>query len=295
MAAKRTDPAQRSFASLGSEATPEGIPASYYSGDKPNPALNMFVTQHLKERPYDPAHDDYSTLPLLRSSKTNRSTKIFNMHAYWSKKPHSSIREYVIHYTKPGDLVLDSFCGSGGTILVAAMMGRNGVGIDLSPAATFLSSGLCTPPPQHDFEKSFKSIMQSLRRDYGWIYQYPFKRMMLPIHFGISSMKFKCVKCLGISSFYRCSAQKEEPCCPFCDEEIKTRQEKLGYQLDEWHLYVRQGEHQVVVVDGRQSEFEVSIQARIQKELKQHPPPRFDFPAQGRTSSSSGPRDSHTN
>lgn len=41
------------------------------------------------------------------------------MHTYWSKKPHDAIRQYIRHYIKPSDLVLDPFCGFGGTALAA--------------------------------------------------------------------------------------------------------------------------------------------------------------------------------
>jgi len=46
------------------------------------------------------------------------------MHVYWSKKPHGAIRQYILHYTQPGDIMLDPFCGSGGTALVALMEER---------------------------------------------------------------------------------------------------------------------------------------------------------------------------
>jgi len=45
---------------------------------------------------------------------TTKATAIYNMHVYWSKKPHDAIQQYICHYTKPGDIVLDPFCGSGG-------------------------------------------------------------------------------------------------------------------------------------------------------------------------------------
>ena len=35
------------------------MPEGYYAGDKPNPNLRAFVEQHIKDRPYAPATDDY--------------------------------------------------------------------------------------------------------------------------------------------------------------------------------------------------------------------------------------------
>ena len=259
------------------------MPEGYYSGDKPNPNLRAFVEQHAKKTPYDQEKDDYECNPLLQSSKVKRSTKLFNMHTYWSKKPHESIEAFVSHYTKQGDLVLDPFCGSGGTLLVSSLNGCHAVGIDLSPAATFFSSVLCNPPSIREFYAAFNDILLRLRRNFGWIYEYPYHKKLWPIHFGISSMRFRCIKCLTISSLYRCGGDEGGAHCPSCKERIKTNQEKFGYQLDEWHLKKGHGDHQVVNIDGEVSEFESDIQKRIQESLKVHVPPSHQFPPTGRT------------
>ena len=93
------------------------MPEGYYSGDKPNPTLRAFVEQHLKESPFDPTKDKYDVPAFGKPIEATKATAIYNMHTYWSKKRHDAIREYIVHYTKPGDLVLDPFCGSGGTAL----------------------------------------------------------------------------------------------------------------------------------------------------------------------------------
>ena len=91
------------------------LPEGYYSGDKPNPNLRTIVEAHLHERPYDPETDHYKAAAFSQPINTTKATAIYNMHTYWSKKPHDAIRQYIRHYTRPGDLVLDPFCGSGGT------------------------------------------------------------------------------------------------------------------------------------------------------------------------------------
>jgi len=40
------------------------MPEGYYSGDKPNHNLPIFVEQHIKEQPYDLETDDYDIRPL---------------------------------------------------------------------------------------------------------------------------------------------------------------------------------------------------------------------------------------
>ena len=95
------------------------MPEGYYSSG-PNPNLHRFVEEHAT--PYDPETDDYDVPPFDRPITTTKATAIYNMHTYWSKKPHDAIRQYIRHYTQPGDLVLDPMCGSGGTALAAAKL-----------------------------------------------------------------------------------------------------------------------------------------------------------------------------
>src|SRR5262249_20142184 len=140
MTKKRPDPGQRTFDSLRSAPK---IPDGYYSGDKPNPNLRAFVERNAT--PYDPDRDAYHVRAFNRPIETTKATAIYNMHVYWSKKPHTAIRQYIQHYTKPGDLVLDPFCGSGGTALAALLDGRKAIAIDRSPAATFITKNHCTP------------------------------------------------------------------------------------------------------------------------------------------------------
>jgi DNA modification methylase len=134
MPKKKPSNSQGTFEALRST---KAIPAGYYSGDKHNPNLRSFVEQ--KCTLYDPATDDYNITAFNQPIETTKATAIYNMHVYWSKKPHQAIRQYIRHYTKPGDIVLDPFCGSGGTAVSALLDGRKAVAIDRRPAATFIT------------------------------------------------------------------------------------------------------------------------------------------------------------
>jgi DNA modification methylase len=48
-------------------------------------------------------------------------------------KPIAMVADALLDSTKPDDVVLDPFCGSGATILAAERVGRRGVGIELDP------------------------------------------------------------------------------------------------------------------------------------------------------------------
>ena len=54
----------------------------------------------------------------------------------WS--PYSP-RNIILRYSKPGDLILDPFVGSGTTMVESKLLGRNGIGIDINPDAVNLT------------------------------------------------------------------------------------------------------------------------------------------------------------
>jgi DNA modification methylase len=58
----------------------------------------------------------------------------------WAAKYVAEIaREHLTRFSSPGSLVIDPFCGSGTTLVEAALMGRRAIGFDISPVATLIS------------------------------------------------------------------------------------------------------------------------------------------------------------
>ena len=76
----------------------------------PNPFLRDFVRHHGKE--CDP-QTKYSREPFAADVSEGKNNPIYNAHSYHTKVPHKAIMRYVLHYTEPGDLVFDGFCGTG--------------------------------------------------------------------------------------------------------------------------------------------------------------------------------------
>lgn len=64
---------------------------------------------------------------------------IYAMHKYWSKKPYNLVADYIERFSSPGDIVLDSFCGSGVTVVESVRLGRRAIGIDINPVAIFIT------------------------------------------------------------------------------------------------------------------------------------------------------------
>jgi DNA modification methylase len=227
-------PTQTSF--LKKRPIPQ-MPKGYYSGDQPNPNLRRFVEEHATT--YDPASDDYHVPPFDKPIKTTKATAIYNMHTYWSKKPHDAIRQYIRHYTQPGDIVLDPFCGSGGTALAALMEGRTAIAIDRSPAATFITKNYCTPVDVDELQTAFEELKAKVKSEMDWLYETRCDRCdgRATTAYTVYSYVFQCNRCLNKVPLFDCveaagQTQSGKPkkisACPYCHanghtEEISVR------------------------------------------------------------------------
>ena len=63
--------------------------------------------------------------------------------SYPTQKPIELVKRCIAACTKPGDTVLDPFCGSGTTGVAALLLGRRFIGIDASPEALKLAEKRC--------------------------------------------------------------------------------------------------------------------------------------------------------
>ena len=70
-----------------------------------------------------------------------KGSVFYRAHSYHTKVPVEGLVQLINHYTDPGDVVLDPFCGSGQTGVAAVLTGRRAVLSDLSPAAVHIARG----------------------------------------------------------------------------------------------------------------------------------------------------------
>ena len=134
----------------------------------PNPFLAEFLRKYAKL--YDPSKNTHYVASFIGDVVESRKNKIYNAHAYHTKIPPQAILKYIEHYTEPGDLVFDGFCGSGMTGVAAAMASRRAVLLDLSPIATLIAYNYNT-----NFEENYGEIaaemLLEVEKECEWMYE----------------------------------------------------------------------------------------------------------------------------
>jgi 16S rRNA G966 N2-methylase RsmD len=79
-------------------------------------------------------------------------------HKYWGRRPWYVVRGLIQENTNEGDLVLDSFCGSGTTVIEALATGRRAIGVDLNPMACFITRVTAAYADVEAFSDAFERL-----------------------------------------------------------------------------------------------------------------------------------------
>jgi 16S rRNA G966 N2-methylase RsmD len=66
----------------------------------------------------------------------------YGVHPYFTRRPHNVVRQYILHYSREHDCVLDPFGGSGVTAIEAYLENRRGIQNDINPLANFIAGGI---------------------------------------------------------------------------------------------------------------------------------------------------------
>ncbi|MEJ1381263.1 MAG: DNA methyltransferase [Candidatus Sedimenticola sp. (ex Thyasira tokunagai)] len=225
----------------------------------PNPWLRDFVEHYGKA--YDP-EVKYSREPLAIDVSVGKTDQIYKAHSYHTKVPHLAIIPSILHYTQPGDIVLDGFAGSGMTGVAAQWCGsapakyrhelemawkkeghpapkwgaRRAILNDLSPAATFIGANYNLPFDVEAFAKAGKKLLKEVEQEIGWMYEtlHMDGKTKARIEYTVWSQIYSCPECTGEVNFTTEALDKETKrikeafACPHCGAELtKQRLERL--------------------------------------------------------------------
>jgi len=100
-------------------------------------------------------------------------TPIYRMHRYFARRPHNVISALIEHYSRPGDTILDPFCGGGTTVVEGLRLKRKVIGVDLNPMAIFITRCEVMNLDPEDVETSLEWIAETTREEINALYQTP--------------------------------------------------------------------------------------------------------------------------
>lgn len=220
----------------------------------PNPFLGEFVRCYGK--PYD-AKEKYFREPLAIDVSVGKTDPIYKAHSYHTKVPHLAIVPSILHYTEPGDLVLDGFAGSGMTGVAAHWCesaplayrheletdwkrqgkhlptwgARRVILNDLSPAATFIEANYNLPCNPETLMAEAGRLQRAIEAETSWMYEtlHSDGKTVGSINFMVWSEVFTCPQCAGEIIFTEAALDDEDNevskifSCKHCGAELTKR------------------------------------------------------------------------
>lgn len=263
LAEKLKDPAFRKIEGFP-QGTDDAILAMsdppYYTAC-PNPFVKDFVLRYGKA--YDPS-EKYAREPLAIDTSVGKTDPLYKAHSYHTKVPHLAIVPSILHYTEPGDIVLDGFGGSGMTGVATRWCGaapqsyrheletewkkagktapkwgaRRVVLNDLSPAATFIAANYNTPFNVEQFAEAGKSLLKNVEKEIGWMYETTHSdgKTKGAIDYTVWSEVLTCSSCAGEIVFTEAALDEETQkvagvlTCPHCGVQATKEQMDLSFE-----------------------------------------------------------------
>ncbi|MFH1985252.1 MAG: DNA methyltransferase [Pseudomonadota bacterium] len=226
----------------------------------PNPWFGDFVQNYGK--PYKPK-GSYHREPFAADVSEGKKHALYTAHSYYTKVPHEAIMQFIMHYTVPGDIIVDGFAGTGMTGLAARLCAspspvikqkieiqaksygfdapkwgpRNAILSDLSPMASFIASNYNLPFDIDKFRCAGDDLLNRLSHEVGWMYETTHidGRTKGQIQYTVWSEVFTCYECGEEVVFLERALDKETNrvnpnfTCAHCGIELTKRNMERRY------------------------------------------------------------------
>ncbi len=183
----------------------------------PNPWINDFIELWENEKielQKEGKRQESFEVPEPYSSDVSegKNNPIYMAHAYHTKAPHPAIMRYILHYTQPGDIVFDGFCGTGMTGVAANMCGnerevsllnednvkigvRHGICSDLAPIASLIAASYNLSFDFKAFKERTSAILKQVEEELGWMYETEIRGHKASVNYIIWSDAYSCPNC----------------------------------------------------------------------------------------------------
>lgn len=104
-------------------------------------------------------------------AERQESARHYGVHPYFTRRPANVVSDYIENYSRPGDVVLDPFGGTGVTAIEAMLLGRTGIQNDLNPFANFIAKCIAdtTLGSTQPLAAAFEQLEELVAAKIAWI------------------------------------------------------------------------------------------------------------------------------
>jgi DNA modification methylase len=209
----------------------------------PNPFINEFIEKY--GTPYDEKSDEYNKQPFTSDISEGKYDALYKIHSYPTKVPFKAILKYILHYTNPGDVIFDGFCGTGMSGVAAQMCDikdnalayelkqslqgvefgkRYAVLSDLSPLATFVSYNYNNSIDISSFQNETKKVINKIESKFGWLYK---------TNHVINGEKQSSINGEPLKGVINYTVWSRVYICPNCGESFTLWDSTIDYDMDD--------------------------------------------------------------
>ncbi|HWA23648.1 MAG TPA: DNA methyltransferase [Caulobacterales bacterium] len=181
----------------------------------------------------------------LRPVQGGRNSPAYLAHSYHTKVPPEAIAPYIENFSRPGDVVLDPFCGSGMTGVAASALGRRSILNDLSPAAAHLAWNHTHPCDPKQLALRFNALETRVSKELDRLYStVDDKGKAALIHWTLWSTIHRCPACAFEFSLWDVMDRESgrlgrSMTCPKCDESADRRRFTVVDSRPAWIAFER--------------------------------------------------------
>ena len=152
-------------------------------------------------------------------------TPVYKMHRYFARRPWSVFNELIQHYSNPGSIILDPFCGGGVTVVEGLKLKRKVIGVDINQMATFITKMEAVDANWEEMKDAFSKVSAEIKNKIEELYltECPKCKNETPAEWFEWSNVYKCPNCnkpIQISDLERVSPGKY--ICNYCKNQFKT-------------------------------------------------------------------------
>ena len=235
----------------------------------PNPWLNDFIAEWEQQKSQLEAEGKRKLYfevkePYASDVSEGKTNPVYTAHTYHTKVPHPAIMRYILHYTQPGDIVLDGFAGTGMTGVAAQACGdcntvysqkiadewklmynkipqwgvRHAICGDLSPYAADMSYCYNSPLNVTFFKREMERIVKELNEECAWMYKTTDDsgKPVGKINCVVWSDVFTCHNCGKEYVFWNESVDNKNKCihdkyvCPHCHAQQTKKTSSVAFE-----------------------------------------------------------------